>query len=88
MTLTTPDRKGIPGDVKRFVDHLQTISTYLPLRTIPLEVQVFGVVKGRLNEVHLKALENQHVAIDAWQDELEERFSPEERERNICDVPL
>ena len=35
-----------------------------------------------------EALKNQYIAIDAWQKELESRYSSEQRTQRIADVPL
>jgi uncharacterized Fe-S cluster-containing radical SAM superfamily protein len=87
-TITTPSCEGINDGMRRFVDRLQEVHPNLPLRTIPLEIQMFTPVVDRLNEVKKKALKNQWLAVEAWIKELEERYSPAERNLNICDVPL
>ncbi len=87
-TFTTPEASEIVADMARFVDRLQEINHNLPLRTIPLEIQTFTPVKGRLNDGTQAALENQYIAIEAWKTELENRYSTIERSQSITDVPL
>jgi len=87
-TFTTPDPRQISGDMCRFVDRLQEVDENLPLRTVPLEVQVFTPVQGRLDEEKVAALKHQRLAVEAWQSELESRFSATLRSANIADVPL
>lgn len=89
-TFTTPSPNGIEDSMKRFVDRLQDIAPNLPLRTIPLKIFPFRVVENRLsvNSPHLVAIEHQKVAIAAWQQELETRFSSELRGLSVVDVPL
>lgn len=87
-TITSPSVEGISDDVRRFVDRLQSLDENLPLRTVPLEVEVFTPVLKRLDEVKRLALKNQWLAVEAWQRELESRFSSEDRALNIADVPL
>jgi hypothetical protein len=72
----------------RFVDRLQSLDEYLPLRTIPLEIQVFTPVAKR-NITDLGAiLLNQQRAIESWQEEMQDRFSEDERKQPITGVPL
>jgi hypothetical protein len=79
---------GIEDRVARFVDKLQDVHPNLPLRTVPLPIQVFTPVRRRLNTDKVAALEYQQRAVDAFRRELETRFPAEMRERNITDVPL
>ncbi len=88
VTLTTPNPMGIEDRVARFVDKLQDVHPNLPLRTVPLPIQVFTPVRRRLNTDKVAALEYQQRAVDAFRRELETRFPAEMRERNITDVPL
>jgi hypothetical protein len=72
----------------RFVDRLQTITELLPLRTIPLEIRVYGPVEPRMRATHQAALDNQWRAIEVWQAELDRRFSASQRAIPITDVAL
>jgi uncharacterized Fe-S cluster-containing radical SAM superfamily protein len=87
-TFTAPSRDGIEEDMRRFVDRLQMLDENLPLRTVPLEIQEFTPVKERLSSATADALQNQRIAIEAWLQELESRFSSEELSCNIADIPL
>jgi hypothetical protein len=89
-TFTTLVAEGIEDAMKRFVDRLQQIHPNLPLRTVPLKVGAFGVVKKRLNlnDERYAAVEHQKRAIEAWKTELDARFSSEERSTPIVDVSL
>lgn len=87
-TFTTPAASEIVSDMARFIDRLQEIDHNLPLRTVPLEIQTFTPVKGRLNDVTQMGLKNQCLAIEAWKTELENRYSSIERSQSITDVPL
>lgn len=88
VTITTPSAADIEDDMRRFIDRLQALDENLPLRTVPLEIEIFTPVEKRLNETKRLALKNQWIAVDAWQKDLERRFTSEERARNIVDVPL
>ncbi len=87
-TFTTPSAHGITDDMQRFVDRLQALDKNLPLRTVPLEVKVFSPVKSRMNDLTRDALTYQFVAINAWKQALESRYSRPELEQNIADVRL
>jgi hypothetical protein len=71
-----------------FVDRLQNVHPNLPLRVVPLEVQVFSPTEPRVHDAQRVALGVQQDAIAAWNDELMSRFSEAERIRLIQDVPL
>jgi uncharacterized Fe-S cluster-containing radical SAM superfamily protein len=87
-TFTTPSKVGIEDDMRHFVDELQKLNENLPLRTVPLQVEVFTPVQKRLDEDKTQALKYQWIAVEAWQKEMEKRFSCEQRSLNIADVPL
>lgn len=89
-TFTTLVADGIEDEMKRFVDRLQDVHPNLPLRTVPLKVGAFGVVKNRLaqNDQRYVAVEHQKRAIEAWKRELDDRFSSGTRERPITDISL
>jgi uncharacterized Fe-S cluster-containing radical SAM superfamily protein len=87
-TFTTPTADGIPEKMARFVDRLQSVSDNLPLRVVPLEIKPFTPVRPRMEDVHYAAVENQHLAIAAWCEELRRRFPEPMRAASICDVPL
>jgi uncharacterized Fe-S cluster-containing radical SAM superfamily protein len=87
-TITTPSRAGITDGIRRFVDRLQAVHPNLPLRTIPLEIQLFTPVIHRLNETKKEALKNQWLAVEAWNKELESRYSVAERTLSLTEVKL
>jgi uncharacterized Fe-S cluster-containing radical SAM superfamily protein len=88
VTLTTPNRISITNNLPSFLDELQKINVNLPLRTIPLEVQVFSPVLYRMNEEKRRSITNQWFAIELWQKELESRFPSGLRETNITEVKI
>ena len=87
-TITTPSAKDVSDDIRRFVDRLQRLDEKLPLRTIPLEIEVFTPVMKRLDETKRCALKNQWIAVEAWLKELGDRFTSAERALNIAEVQL
>lgn len=88
-TFTGPPQPehAIRDAMARFVDRLQALDENLPLRTVPLEIQLFTPVKRRRGH-HEAALAVQMPAINAWQNELARRYAAEQRARRIADVPL
>jgi uncharacterized Fe-S cluster-containing radical SAM superfamily protein len=88
ITITTPSLDSVEDAVPRFLDRIQAIDEHLPLRLVPLEVQVYGPVHGRLNTLRNEALSHQYRVLEVLEDNLQKRFSREMRSRNICDVPL
>jgi uncharacterized Fe-S cluster-containing radical SAM superfamily protein len=91
VTLTTPSVADITDEMPRFVDRLQELDPNLPLRTVPLEIRPFTPLE---EQRHLSAddmqaaMRNQRTAVESWNDELAQRFSPSARSRAITDVPL
>lgn len=88
VTLTTPTIDKLSDAIARFVDRLQAIDPNLPLRTVPLEVQMFTPVRSRIDKGTMVALDNQRRALDAFQNELEARFPRNMRELNITELEL
>lgn len=88
VTLTCPSVAHVAEAIPRFVDRLQCIHENLPLRVIPLKIEVFSPVERRLNEFRSDALLNQWVALDVWQRELQSRFSASQLAANVVDVKL
>ena len=88
VTLTSPTSGGIADRIRRFVDRLQTVHENLPLRTVPLEIQVFAPVQSRVKDEQREALRVQQMAMEAWCRELEDRYTLKERTSQITEVPL
>lgn len=74
MTITTPTTETLSGNMRAFVDRLQAIHEFLPLRCVPLKILEWGPVGPRLNDERRQALQNQFSALDAWQAEIARRF--------------
>ena len=88
VTLTTPTSDRLADRMARFVDSLQRVATMLPLRVVPLEVQVFTPVQTRLSASRREALIHQQRAVEAWARELDRRFPGVVRNLPIVDVAL
>ena len=88
VTLTSPYSDDIVQRMRSFVDSLQAIHENLPLRTVPLEIQLFSPMQPRITQEHQKAIRIQKLAIDAWNREIDDRYSSEKRSLSITDVSL
>lgn len=88
VTLTGPPTSDLPAAIARFVDQLQEIHPNLPLRTIPLPIEVFGPVKSRLNTERSASLTLQFRAVDLFLRELQARFPSSALTIPIVEVPL
>jgi uncharacterized Fe-S cluster-containing radical SAM superfamily protein len=88
VTLTSNGSTNIAEGVSRFVDRLQEIDVNFPLRTVPLEIQKFTPVLARLDSTHEPTFEHQWRAVEAWNGELERRFSKAMRSTPITRVPI
>lgn len=85
---TTAQSTNIKNKVSRFVDRLQTIHNNLPLRTIPLEIIPYTPVVKREKTNDSQALNVQYQVLECWNEELEKRFSFEERNLLISNVTM
>jgi len=88
VTFTTDDPANIDSRMSVFVDRLQRLDENLPLRTVPLKIQVFGPTQTRLTIQRADSLRNQCAAVDAWSNQLERRYSAASRAIRITDVPF
>jgi hypothetical protein len=88
VTLTSPYTDRVEEGVREFVDRLQAVEPNLPLRVVPLRIQIFTPVHARLDPDRARSLEVQDEAIAVWTAELDRRFDPALRALPITDVPL
>lgn len=90
VTLTSPFEDEVESGVADFVDRLQLLDEHLPLRVVPLKIQVYGPVTKRLMAVgeREKSMIIQDRAIAAWNAEIAARFDGTARSLDIVDVPL
>jgi uncharacterized Fe-S cluster-containing radical SAM superfamily protein len=88
VTFTSQSTEGVDGKMARFVDRLQLLAETLPLRTVPLEIQVWGPVRPRITSAREQALQVQNEAITAWNAEIEARFSSADRQVPINRIKL
>lgn len=88
VTFTTATCHNIKDAVKRFVDQLQAIDENLPLRTVPLEINEFTPVSSRLNNIRREALVLQWRAVEAWQQELDDRFRTSLKSLPITEIQI
>lgn len=86
-TFTTVTVSDIGDAINRFVDRLQGINEFLPLRVVPLEVQAWGPVAGRMGINHRLAMNNQWRAIEAWNTAIATRFSSSQRATPLNEIP-
>jgi uncharacterized Fe-S cluster-containing radical SAM superfamily protein len=88
VTVTGPDASTVADAMPRFVDRLQAVHELLPLRTIPLEISLWGPVRARMTDLRRQSLDVQQRAVEAWNAELASRFSAEMRDLPIHLVPM
>ncbi len=88
VTLTSPTEQDPRPAVRQFVDRLQEIDEHLPLRVVPLEIDVWGPVQARMRDRHELAMRHQHDAVTAWSDEIDERFDARVRSLPVDQVPV
>jgi uncharacterized Fe-S cluster-containing radical SAM superfamily protein len=87
-TFTSPNTNSIQKKIKIFIERLQQINYFLPLRLIPLEVKIFSPVSPRLNYNNKSALDIQYVVIEEWKNELKSQYQKKYLETPITDIKL
>lgn len=90
VTLTSPFEERVEAGVIDLVDRLQGLDENLPLRVVPLKIQVYTPVTKRLmlDGEREKSMAIQDQAIAVWNAEIGARFGPALRSLDIVDVPL
>ena len=89
ITLTTNSDVNIIKNMSVFFDKLQeNVHPLFPLRTIPLQIHTFTPTQNRMTEKHVKAIEIQKQAIEAWNEQLTLRYSLSERMKKITEHQL
>jgi uncharacterized Fe-S cluster-containing radical SAM superfamily protein len=88
VTFTTDRTEDLQTRISTFVDRLQSLDENLPLRTVPLKIEVFGPTQTRLTTARIASLTNQFSVVDAWSSELARRYSATSLSMHISDVPL
>ena len=87
ITLTTDNLDNIEKNIGGFFDYVQkNITEHFPLRIVPLKIIEFSPTQKRLNINYKRAILNQKVVLNIWNEEIEKRFSPEQRDMNIADI--
>jgi uncharacterized Fe-S cluster-containing radical SAM superfamily protein len=88
-TFTATSDALIRNKMKAFIDRLQTeVHEYFPLRTVPLEIITYTPTKKRMSEDHDRSIQIQKLAIEAWNEEINYRFSAEMRAKKIYEHKL
>lgn len=89
VTLTSISSSDAPNNVPRFIDRLQEIHKYLPLRTVPLEIKPFKAARKRMQgHEQQDAIRNQWQAVEIWSKEIKQRFTSEDQSLAITDISL
>lgn len=88
-TFTSNSDKQIHTQMADFVDRLQSeVHELFPLRTVPLRIREYSPNILRMGPEHHRALKTQEIAVSAWMDELETRFTPEQLRQPIYQYQL
>lgn len=94
ITLTAPTITNFDSSVPRFLDRIQEINENLPLRIVPLEILEFTPVTSRINGGLFKKdktedlIIGQYEAMRIWKNELDKRFSQEQRNLPITEIKI
>ncbi|MDE6604829.1 MAG: 4Fe-4S cluster-binding domain-containing protein [Clostridia bacterium] len=86
ITLTTDNLYNVKSNIVKFMDKLQAIRDWLPLKIVPLKIVKFTPTCSRIGIKQEDAIKNQFVVLEVWKEEIEKRFSAMDRAKNIVDV--
>lgn len=88
VTFTTDDINELEEKMTNFIARLRKIHPLLPLRIVPLKITVFTPVHNRMNQVYIKAIENQNIVYREWKKQLEDIYEEKILNTKICDISL
>ncbi len=89
ITLTSSSLNGMRNSLREFMSSIQErVSHSFLLRIVPLEILRFTPTATRMKAAQMRAIENQYTVLVAWMDELDNRFSANERKTPIYEVPM
>ena len=76
--MTGPKGSANIRDIEHFINCIQDINYYLPLRIIPLKIVEFKATLTRMNGIYREALEEQYKAYDIWVNILRKYYNEKE----------
>lgn len=88
ITLTAETSTDFATVVPKFLDQLQHKNQMFPLRVIPLEVKMYHPLAPRMNHKFEDMMKGQYPALKVWNNELEKRFTREQLNLPITEIPL
>ncbi len=88
ITLTAETTTDFETAVPRFLDQLQSKNQMFPLRVIPLEVKMYHPLAPRMNDTFEDMMKGQYSALEVWNKELGKRFTREQLNLPITEIPL
>lgn len=88
VILTMPNMKNINNKISTFIDKLQGIAYYLPLRVVPIKIMKFANNMHRFNAMREVSIFNQFEVLALWKEEIAKRYTSCEIESDISSLPL
>lgn len=86
ITLTAGKGSDLEKSIPLFLDRIQKIKEDFPLRIVPLKIFKFTPMQGRHSVDQEELMRGQDIAIKIWQNEIENRFSKEQRSKPIYEI--
>lgn len=87
-TFTAVPDERIGQKVGKFIDGLQRVHHYLPLRVVPLTIRAVPAWAGRRVGAQGDSQSGQDMALDAWFNEICKRFSLNDRSKTFEEISL
>ena len=88
VVLTLEDLHCVNRRISDFINKLQKISYYLPLRVVPIKIKRFATNEHRLSLIRENAIDTQQEVLAAWQEEISKRYNSHEISKDISLISL
>lgn len=82
IIFTCNQLNDIDEKIDFLIKRLQLIHYYLPLRVVPIKIEEFSAVTGRLNQERMESLHNQFIVLDIWNKKIKDIYG------DYCDVDI
>lgn len=87
IVFTCAQVDDVDKKIDSLIQKLQSIHYYLPLRVVPIKIEEFTAVTGRLNQERKKSLKNQFKVLEVWNKKIEMIYS-DYCDKNITSINL
>ena len=88
VTFVTPNLNNIRKRIETFIIKLQRLNFYLPLRMVPLPIEIFPSMEYKIPINIRESINNQFIVLEEWLNVLSRYYSSNEMHRPITDIDI